>query len=89
MITKKTLWSKGDNGDIFETFYIKTGNFGDILYESNCKHCIKYCNYTWFPGVEILWKGSVSAEFRGIGILRSEFLNIYLQICLYHFVFSS
>ena len=21
-------------------------------------HCIKYRNFTWFPGIEILWNGS-------------------------------
>ena len=28
-------------------------------------HCIKYCNFTKFPGVKILGKGTVSAEFQG------------------------
>ena len=28
----------------------------------NCKtHCEKYRNFTWFPGVELLRKGTVSA----------------------------
>ena len=27
-------------------------------------HCVKYRNFTEFPGTEILWKGTVSAEFR-------------------------
>ena len=26
-------------------------------------HCEKYCNLTWFPGVEILRKGAVSHSF--------------------------
>ena len=26
----------------------------------NGSHCIKYHNFTQFPGAEILWKGSVS-----------------------------
>ena len=26
----------------------------------------KDCNLTWFPGVEILWRGTVSAYFRAI-----------------------
>ena len=29
-------------------------------------HCVKYCNFTKFSGVEILWKGAVSAQFRTI-----------------------
>ena len=29
-------------------------------------HCVKYCNFTKFSGVEILWKGTVSAQFRTI-----------------------
>ena len=28
-------------------------------------HCIKYRNFTSFPGVGILWEGTVSAEFLG------------------------
>ena len=27
-------------------------------------HCVKYRNFTQFPGVEILWKGTVSEWFR-------------------------
>ena len=27
-------------------------------------HCEKYCNSTLLPGMEILWKGTVSAQFR-------------------------
>ena len=30
------------------------------------RHCEKYRNFTWFPGVEILRKGTVSAKFRAI-----------------------
>ena len=30
------------------------------------EHCVKCRNYTQFPGVEILWKGTVSAKFRAI-----------------------
>ena len=26
-------------------------------------HCLKYYNFTYFPGVENLWKGTVSAQF--------------------------
>ena len=29
-------------------------------------HCVKCCNFTQFHGVEILWKGTVSSEFRAI-----------------------
>ena len=28
------------------------------------EHYVKYRNFTHFLGVEILWKGTVSAEFR-------------------------
>ena len=27
-------------------------------------HCVKYRNFTYFPGVKILWEDTVSAEFR-------------------------
>ena len=33
--------------------------------KSNC-HCEKYCNFAWFIGVEILWKGTVLTWFRAI-----------------------
>ena len=33
-------------------------------FKANKRHCIKYRNFNKFPGVEILWKGIVSAEFR-------------------------
>ena len=26
-------------------------------------HCVIYRNFTWFPRMEILWEGTVSAEF--------------------------
>ena len=35
-----------------------------LLYDS--PHWKKYRNFTWFPGVEILQKGTVSAQFRAI-----------------------
>ena len=30
----------------------------------NIIHCVKYRNFTQLPGVEISWKGTVSAQFR-------------------------
>ena len=33
-------------------------------------YCVKYRNTTQFPGVKILWKGTVSAEFQ---VIRSKF----------------
>ena len=34
------------------------------LSETQMMHCIKYRNFTSFPGVKILWKYTVTAEFR-------------------------
>ena len=31
---------------------------------SNKRHCVKYLNFTYLCGVEILWKRKVSAEFQ-------------------------
>ena len=39
--------------------------FGYLLHLSSF-HYVKYCHFTWFPGVEILWKGTVSAKFQAI-----------------------
>ena len=40
-------------------------------------HCVKYQNVTLFPGVEILWKGTVSTEFR---VNRLSFRQLYIII---------
>ena len=32
----------------------------------NPTQCVKYCNFTKFPGVEVLWKVTVSTELRAI-----------------------
>ena len=37
------------------------GNCDNILYKVRCKHCLKYRNFTYFSGMKILWKGTVSA----------------------------
>ena len=48
--------------------HLSLGNFFRWLFcmeaVNSCLHCVNYCNFTWFPGLEILWKGVVSAEFR-------------------------
>ena len=39
----------------------KTSKKKEIAPSCRVSHCVKYCNFTWFHGVEILWKGTVSA----------------------------
>ena len=34
----------------------------DIV-QSDGHHCVKYLNFTEYPGVKVLWKDTVSAEF--------------------------
>ena len=36
-------------------------------------HCVKYHSFTQFPGLKILWRGTVSADFRAI----------HLKLCLF------
>ena len=39
--------------------------FQIILKWANALHCVKDQNFTYFPGVKILWKDTVSVEFLG------------------------
>ena len=69
-----------------------------FLWASGNIYCIKLCNFNELSGVEILWKGTVSAEFRNFsfvstkflpqeimwnyGILRSDFNGLFGQLCI-------
>ena len=41
-------------------FYFNNSELKVIFLQANL-HCVKYCNFTLFPGVKIFWKGTVSA----------------------------
>ena len=58
-----------DNRPIFNLYFSqKCINHASEFFEEKSRlknwHCLKYRYFTSFPGVEILWKGTVSAEFR-------------------------
>ena len=44
----------------------KQNDVNDNALVSLLLHCEKYCNFISFPGTEILWKGTVSAQFQAI-----------------------
>ena len=54
-----------------------------IFARSNLLHFKKYCNFTWFPGVEMLRKGTVSAFmlFRKVFTPGNQLKSRYFSQC--------
>ena len=44
-------------------------------------YCEKYRSFTWFPGVEILWKGTISHSF-------GRFARNYVETLPFHKIFT-
>ena len=64
-----------------------SNNREDIIIHcgTNDLNCEKYQNFNWFPAVEILWKRTVSAEFRPMRLKLCRnyaFLNFIILCCV-------
>ena len=76
-----------------EDFLVKLYNWtcaGEVKVESNSeeemhnvmriKHCVKFRNFTQFPGVEILWKGAVSVQFWAIRPNLFKLITVFFAV---------
>ena len=53
-------------------FFIKAKTSSQTMSQMPLYHCIKCCNFTYFPRVEILWKRTVYIDFGQFALNSAE-----------------